>query len=101
MGEYHKIHLTEGEISMGLTPGSLSPPVFHTDFGIIGVQICFDLLWDDGWKKLKDKGAEIVFLPSAFAGGQMVNAKAWQHKYVVVSSTRKHTSKFVILQEKK
>lgn len=92
-GEYHKIHLTEGEISMGLTPGNLTPPVFETDFGTIGVQICFDLLWDDGWKNLRDQGAEIVFLPSAFPGGQMVNAKAWQHKYVVVSSTRKHTSK--------
>lgn len=93
LGEYHKIHLTEGEISMGLTPGNLTPPVFETDFGTIGVQICFDLLWDDGWKKLRDQAAEIVFLPSAFPGGQMVNAKAWQHKYAVVSSTRKHTSK--------
>ncbi len=92
-GEYHKIHLTEGEISMGLTPGNLTPPVFKTDFGTIGVQICFDLLWDDGWKNLRDQGAEIVFLPSAFPGGQMVNAKAWQHKYIIVSSTRKHTSK--------
>ncbi len=93
IGEYHKIHLTEGEISMGLAPGTLSPPVFQTDFGIIGVQICFDLLWDDGWKKLRDQKAEIVFLPSAFPGGQMVNAKAWQNKYVVATSTRKHTSK--------
>jgi predicted amidohydrolase len=93
IGEYRKIRLTEGEIKMGLTPGPLQPPVFKTDFGIIGIQICFDLLWDDGWKKLREQGAEIVFFPSAFPGGQMVNAKAWQNKYVVVSSTRKHTSK--------
>lgn len=93
IGEYRKAHLTEGEIANGLTPGPLDPPVFQTDFGIIGVQICFDMLWDDCWTTLRDKGAEIVFFASAFPAGQMVNAKAWQHKYVVVSSTCKHTAK--------
>ncbi|MCE5348023.1 MAG: twin-arginine translocation signal domain-containing protein [Bacteroidales bacterium] len=92
-GEYHKIHLTEGEINEGLTPGSLQPPVFKTDFGTIGIQICFDMLWDDGWKALRQQGAEITFWPSAYAGGKAVNAKAWQNKYFVVSSTRKNTSK--------
>ena len=93
LGEYRKIHLTEGEIENGLTPGPLQPPVFQTDFGTIGIQICFDIEWDDGWTKLRDQGAEIVFWPSAFAGGQAVNFKAIQHKYVVASSTRKNTAK--------
>lgn len=93
LGEYRKIHLTEGEIEAGLTPGPLNPPVFQTDFGKIGIQICFDMLWDDGWTKLKDQGAEIVFWPSAYAGGVMVNTKARQHKYIVASSTRKNTAK--------
>jgi len=92
-GEYRKIRLTEGEIEMGLTPGPVIPPVFEADFGKIGVQICFDLLWDDGWTKLREQGAEIVFWPSAFAGGMVVNSKAWQHRYVVASSTRKNTAK--------
>ena len=93
LGEYRKIHLTEGEIRNGLTPGPLDPPVFQTDFGKIGIQICFDMLWDDGWKKLKEQGAEIVFWPSAYAGGVMVNTKARQHKYIVATSTRKNTAK--------
>jgi predicted amidohydrolase len=93
MGEYRKIHPTEGEMDNGITPGPLQPPVFQTDFGIIGAQICFDVLYDDGWKNLRAQGAEIVFFPSAFAAGQMVNAKAWQNKYVVASSTRKNTAK--------
>ena len=93
LGEYRKIHLTEGEIEKGLTPGPLPPPVFRTDFGKIGIQICFDIEWDDSWAMLREQGAEIVFWPSAFAGGQKVNTKAWQHKYLVVSSTRKNTSK--------
>lgn len=93
MGEYRKIHLPEDEIDIGLTPGPLEPAVFQTDFGKIGIQICYDILWDDGWAKLRKQGAEIVFWPSAFAGGQMINTKAWQHKYLVATSTRKNTSK--------
>jgi len=93
LGEYHKIHPTIGEIENGVTPGPVQPPVFKTAFGIIGAQICFDIEWYDGWKNLCKVGAEMVFWPSAFAGGSMVNTKAWQNKYVVVSSTRKDTSK--------
>lgn len=93
LGEYRKIHPTEGEISGGITPGPLDPPVFKTDFGTIGIQICFDILWDDAWKALREKGAEIVFFTAAYAGGQAVNAKAWENKYVVASSTTKNTAK--------
>jgi predicted amidohydrolase len=93
LGQYRKIHPAEDELEEGLMPGPLEPPVFQTDFGTIGVQICFDIEWPEGWRKLADKGARIVFWPSAFAGGQMVNAMAWLNKYCVVSSTRKDTSK--------
>lgn len=92
MGEYRKVRLTVEELKY-LTPGPRDIPVFQTDFGIIGVQICFDIEWPDGWSRLGDKGAEIVFWPSAFAGGKMVNTYAWQNHYCVISSTRKNTSK--------
>lgn len=95
IGEYRKIHLTENEIERGLTPGPLDPPVFDTDFGRIGVQICFDIMWDDGWSKLNQKGAEMVFWPSAYGGGQNINLKALSHRYVVATSTRKGASKIV------
>lgn len=93
MGEYRKMHPTVDEIKSGVTPGPEIPPVFKTDFGVIGVQICFDIEWMDGWRKLHQAGAEIVFWPSAFAGGIMVNTKAWQNKYAVISSTQKDTAK--------
>lgn len=93
IGAYHKIHPTEDEIKDGTMPGPLFQPVIQTDFGKIGVQICFDILWDDGWEMYRKQGAEIIFFPSAFPGGQMVNARAWKHKCVIVSSTRKGTSK--------
>lgn len=93
IGAYHKIHPTEDEIKIGTMPGPLFQPVIQTDFGKIGVQICFDVLWDEGWEMYRKQGAEIIFIPSAFPGGQMINARAWKHKCVVVSSTRKGTSK--------
>lgn len=93
MGEYRKMHPTVSEMNLGVIAGSLDPPVFRTDFGVVGAQICFDIEWTDGWQKLQEAGAEIVFWPSAFAGGAMVNAKAWQHKLCVVSSTNKDTTK--------
>jgi predicted amidohydrolase len=93
VGEYRKMHPTVGEMERGIEPGPLDPPVFETDFGKVGAQICFDIEWNDGWEKLRRKGAEIVFWPSAFAGGSMVNAKATQNHYCVVSSTRKGTTK--------
>ena len=93
MGEYRKIHPTTGELNNSISPGPLDPPVFKTDFGIIGIQICFDINWDDAWKRLRKKGAEIVFWPSAFGGGTQVNTMAWQNKYCVVSSTNKDTTK--------
>lgn len=93
IGEYRKARLTDGEMEMGLTPGPLDIPVFKTDFGKIGVQICYDMEWAEGWQQLQKKGAEIVFWSSAYAGGKRVNTKAWENQYCVVSATRKDTTK--------
>ncbi len=79
VGEYHKLHPTIGEMKKGISPGTFDVPVFRTDFGVIGMQICFDAEWQDGWRKLGEAGAEIVFWPSAYAGGTVVNSKAWEN----------------------
>ncbi len=88
VGEYRKINPTEGELQAGLTPGPLDPPVFKLDFGTVGIQICFDVNWHDNWARLRQKGAEMIFWPSAFAGGEMLKGLAWINKVPIVSSTR-------------
>ena len=93
IGEYRKIHPTIGEIESGIFPGPFDAPVFQADFGKFGIQICYDIYWNDGWVTLRDKGAELVFWPSAFAAGQRVNMKAAEYGYVVASSTQKNTAK--------
>src|SRR5664279_3645511 len=67
IGSYEKIHLAEYEINDGFTCGNLFQPVIKTEFGPIGIQICYDIEWDDGWTMLRKQGANIIFWPSAFA----------------------------------
>jgi beta-ureidopropionase len=95
LGEYRKAHPTDGELQLGVTPGPLAAPLFQTDFGKIGIQICYDVNWFDGWTQLSRSGAEIVFWPSAFGGGMMLNSLAWMNKYYIVSSTCEHPTKVV------
>ncbi|MBT4500686.1 MAG: carbon-nitrogen hydrolase family protein [Gemmatimonadetes bacterium] len=95
LGEYRKTHLTDGEMEGFLTPGPLDPPIFETDFGTIGIQICFDIEWADGWQTLRDKHADLVFWPSAFAGGDKLNQLAINHHYAIAASTRKGSTRII------
>jgi predicted amidohydrolase len=85
-GVYDKMHPTERELEGGITPGK-SAPVFQTDFGRLGVQICFDIDWPDGWRMLGDGGAELVVWPAAYPGGFPLQAFAWTHRYAIVTSS--------------
>jgi len=88
MGQYDKAHPTDGEIREGTTPGDQAgTPVFKTDFGTIGIQICFDVNWREGWKKLKEAGAQIIFWPSAYPAARQIPALALTNEVYVVSST--------------
>lgn len=92
IGRYDKIHPTESELTAGIWPGAEDPPVFQTDFGVIGIQICFDVNWDQQWQRLKQKGAQIVFFPAAYPAARQVSAHAWRQQYFVVSATRTRPS---------
>jgi predicted amidohydrolase len=93
-GTFHKVHPTEYEIKPekvfkggGMTPGTLRPPVFKTDFGTIGIQICYDAAWYDGWRSLRKDGAELVLFSSQGGYGNILNNHAWMNHFNVVSST--------------
>jgi len=75
------------EVERGVTPGA-EAPVFELDFGRVGCQICFDLGFPETWQQLADRGAELVFWPSAYDGGFPLRVYAWLHKYYVASSVR-------------
>jgi len=68
-------------------PGAIDQPLIETDFGKLGMQICYDANWADGWDNLKKKGADIVLFSSQFPGGRMLNYYALKNEYYIVSST--------------
>jgi predicted amidohydrolase len=90
VGIYRKVHpvavVNTDELEGGTTPGQ-DYPVFECDFGKLGVQICWDLQFDDGWDALARAGAEIVAWPTASPATVLPSARAVQHRYYVVSST--------------
>jgi predicted amidohydrolase len=61
-GKYRKTHLPETEVNGGLTPGS-TYPVFRTDFGTVGIEICYDNFFPEVARSLALQGAEIILLP--------------------------------------
>jgi predicted amidohydrolase len=96
MGMYRKVHPVASHDSDvmegGLTPGR-DFPVFDCDFGRVGIQICFDMLYADGWDALAKEGAEVIALPSASSETTRPCMYALQHEYYIVSaSPRSHAA---------
>src|SRR5262249_25227740 len=52
LGRYDKMFPTPGEIEKGVIPGT-EAPVFETDFGRVGMLICFDLNFREVVQMLK------------------------------------------------
>jgi predicted amidohydrolase len=68
-GKYRKVHLPLAEVEGGETPGS-EYPVFDTDFGRIGILICWDIFFPEAVRILRLEGANIVFVPIAGDPGE-------------------------------
>jgi predicted amidohydrolase len=90
VGIYRKLHPAvsdiTGSMEGGITPGK-EAPVFECDFGKLGMQICFDIYFDYGWRELARKGADLVVWPSQTPQTAQPAFRALQHRYYVVSST--------------
>jgi len=61
--------------------------VISTDFGRLGIAICFDVNWAPLWQRLSDFGAEIVIWPSAYSAGRTLQARAIDYSYYIMSAT--------------
>lgn len=73
IGKHQKVHLFDIEVEGGqifkesdtLTGGS-SIEVFDTEFGKMGLAICYDFRFPEVSRILVDKGAKIIIIPAAF-----------------------------------
>jgi beta-ureidopropionase len=72
LGKYRKHHIPDLHgfwEKFYFRPGTGGYPVFDTAAGKIGVYICYDRHFPEGWRALGRNGAQIVFNPSATSAG--------------------------------
>ena len=95
MGTYRKIHLVvsleRGTMEGGATPGD-ALPVFDCDFGKLGIQICYDMEFEDGWTELARRGAELIAWPTQSPQTSQPAFRAREHRCYIVSSTWRHNA---------
>ncbi|MDP6540194.1 MAG: nitrilase-related carbon-nitrogen hydrolase, partial [Planctomycetota bacterium] len=79
LGKYRKTHIPQVKgfwEKFYFRPGNLGYPVFETAVGRVGVYICYDRHFPEGWRALGINGAQIVFNPSATSRG--LSSYLWQ-----------------------
>jgi N-carbamoylputrescine amidase len=72
LGKYRKTHIPQVAgfwEKFFFRPGNLGYPVFDTQYGKVGVYICYDRHFPEGARALGLAGAEVVFNPSATVAG--------------------------------
>ena len=72
LGKYRKTHLPQVAgfwEKFFFKPGASGWPVFQTAYCKVGVYICYDRHFPEGWRALALKGAEYIVNPSATVAG--------------------------------
>jgi predicted amidohydrolase len=86
VGTYAKNQLYDPEEDEGATPGT-GLPVYQTDFGTVGIIICYDSWFPETTRLLAYKGAELVLFPNAgYFAGLMPARAADNGVWIAVSS---------------
>jgi predicted amidohydrolase len=73
-GVYEKVQLPDSETEQGAVPGK-NLPVFKTDFGTIGILICWDSAFPEISRGLAVNGAEMLLCP---IWGDVRGTDAWK-----------------------
>ena len=72
LGKYRKTHIPQVAgfwEKFFFRPGNLGWPVFETAYCKVGVYICYDRHFPEGWRALALNGAEYILNPSATVAG--------------------------------
>jgi predicted amidohydrolase len=90
-GIYHKNFPTHGELDVGIIPGTKAP-IFETDFGRVGLSICFDLNYWEVGSALCANQAEVVIWSSMWEGSRMLTKWAIEFGFFMAASYSKRSS---------
>jgi len=85
VGVYRKVHPIPEEIDDGISPGT-ETPVFETDFGRVGMAICWDLHFLDVLFGLREREVQLILWPSMYQGGFQLRMWAYLAGAYVVSA---------------
>jgi predicted amidohydrolase len=85
-GKYRKTHLPYEEAEGGITPGD-SYPVFTTDFGKIGILICWDIQFPESARAMAGSGAELLLVPIWGGSEALTRARAIENQTYVITSS--------------
>lgn len=85
-GSYRKVSLPREEIDGGVTPGDAFP-TFETDFGRVGIMICWDVTFPEAARALAMDGAEVVLMPIWGGNTTLARARAIENQVYLVSSS--------------
>lgn len=72
LGKYRKTHIPQVAgfwEKFFFKPGASNWPVFDTAYAKLGVYICYDRHFPEGWRALALNGAEVIYNPSATVAG--------------------------------
>lgn len=88
IGEYNKTHLMVAlgyDESLDVEPGN-ELCVFDTDFGRVGMMVCYDLRFPEVARSMVLQGAEIILCPAEFPAGKVLPPRT-DHWDVLVRAT--------------
>ena len=100
LAKYRKIHLFDVDVTDGVTvlesearmPGE-EVVVAETEFCPVGLTICYDIRFPELYRHLVERGAQIIFVPSAFTAftGQshwepLLRARAIENQVYIIAS---------------
>ncbi len=99
LAKYRKIHLFDVDVTDGVTvleseariPGE-EVAVAETEYCPVGLTICYDLRFPELYRRLVERGAQIIFVPSAFTAftGQahwepLLRARAIENQVYIIA----------------
>ncbi|WZO99634.1 carbon-nitrogen hydrolase family protein [Isosphaeraceae bacterium EP7] len=85
VGRYDKMFPTPGEMQQGAIPGT-EASCFETDFGRVGMLICFDLNFREVRESLAAGKPDLVVFSSMYRGGLQASALAFELGSFVVTA---------------
>jgi N-carbamoylputrescine amidase len=87
LGKYRKMHIPDDPHyyeKFYFTPGDLGYKVFDTQYGRIGVLICWDQWFPEAARLLGLKGVEIIFIPTAIGYSRAAEGNTYDSAWKTV-----------------